>query len=213
MCDKVNLDYLEKHYGRLEDVHSVLEVGSYNFNGNCKEFLEKKGLQYLGIDIKNGPDVDLICDITDDIKIIKEKLNHQCFDLIICMNVLEHLYEPKKALDNMRHLLKEGGYLIIVTPLVWNLHEYPSDFYRLNPDFYKRYMQDNNLIILENTFLLSVRNTRKFYSNIKTLPAIIPNVYEKGVINIILRIGGRFIHELRQSWAHTYLNLICQKKN
>ncbi|MCK5594816.1 class I SAM-dependent methyltransferase [bacterium] len=211
MCDKVNLDYLEKHYGRLEDVHNVLEVGSYNFNGNCKEFIEKKGLNYLGIDIENGPDVDLVCDITDDIKIIKERLNQQQFDLIICMNVLEHLYEPKKALDNMRHLLKEDGYLIIVTPLVWNLHEYPCDFYRLNPDFYKRYMQDNNLTILENTFLLSVRNTRKFYSNIKILPAIIPNIYEKGIINIILRIAGRFIHELRQSWAHTYLNLICQK--
>lgn len=68
MCDLVNLDYIENHFDKLEGIHNVLEVGSFNANGNCKNFISNKGLNYLGIDIQNGPDVDLICDITDDIK-------------------------------------------------------------------------------------------------------------------------------------------------
>jgi len=178
LCDLVNLDYITNHFNKLEGLHSVLEVGSFNVNGNCKNFILSKGLRYLGIDIQDGPDVDLICDITDDMENIEEKLNHEKLDLIICMNVLEHLYEPIKALNNMRHLLRGKGYLIIVTPLVWDLHDWPHDFYRLNPDFYKKYTQDNNLQILEGTFLLSIRDNRKFYPDIKILPMIIPHLYK-----------------------------------
>jgi SAM-dependent methyltransferase len=181
VCDLVNLDYITNHFNTLEGIHNVLEVGSFNVNGNCKNIILSKGLRYLGIDIQDGPDVDLICNITDDIEHIERKLNHEKFDLIICMNVLEHLYEPIKALTNMRHLLRGKGYLMIVTPLVWDLHDWPHDFYRLNPDFYKKYTQDNNLQILEGTFLLSTRDSRKFYSNIKVLPMLIPHIY-KGVI-------------------------------
>ena len=40
------------------------------------------------------------------------------FDLVICMNVLEHLYRPITAMDNMCGLLKEGGYILISVPLI-----------------------------------------------------------------------------------------------
>lgn len=178
MCDLVNLDYITNSFNKLEGIHSVLEVGSFNVNGNCKNYILSKGHRYLGIDIQDGPDVDMICDITDDRENIEKKLNYEKFDLIICMNVLEHLYEPIKALDNIRHLLRANGYIMIVTPLVWDLHDWPHDFYRLNPDFYKKYSRDNNLRILDGTFLLSTRDDRQFHSDLKILPMIIPHIYK-----------------------------------
>ena len=38
------------------------------------------------------------------------------FDIIICMDVLEHLIDTDAAIINMNKLLKEGGALIITTP-------------------------------------------------------------------------------------------------
>ncbi|MFH1777647.1 MAG: class I SAM-dependent methyltransferase [Candidatus Omnitrophota bacterium] len=213
MCDKVNLQYLPNHFDKLENILNVLEVGSYDINGNWKKFIEKKGLEYLGIDVKSGPGVDKVCDITDDIKIINKKLGYKQFDLIICMNVLEHLYEPIKALNNMRDLLRTGGYLVIATPIVWDLHEWPHDFYRLNPDFYKKYMEDNKFKILDDTFLFSVRQTKKFYSDTNILPEINRHIYKKRLVRVIVKFIAKFVPELRHCWTHMHLNLICQKEN
>lgn len=38
------------------------------------------------------------------------------FDTIVCMNVLEHIKDDKKALGNMNRLLKTGGKLILLVP-------------------------------------------------------------------------------------------------
>ncbi len=203
MCDVVNFDYLEKHYPKLEKGAKVLEVGSYNVNGNTKEHTLKQGHEYLGLDINEGPDVDLICDIAGNIEDIKTKLNNQEFDLVTCMNVLEHLYEPIKALSNMKDLVKPGGYILMTTPIVWDLHDWPHDFYRLNPDFYIKFAKDNDLEILEDSFLFSVRNTRKFYKDMKNLP--MPKKWLRKPLGLIFP-------ELKQCWSHTYLSLVYRKK-
>lgn len=38
------------------------------------------------------------------------------FDSIVCLNVLEHIKDDKKALKNMFDLLKDDGYLILLVP-------------------------------------------------------------------------------------------------
>ena len=38
------------------------------------------------------------------------------FDLVTCIDVLEHLRYPEKAIENMRSSLKPGGYLMIAGP-------------------------------------------------------------------------------------------------
>lgn len=180
MCDHVNMIYLQQHFNKLQNVRTVLEVGSFFVNGNGKYFIQSLGLEYVGIDLRSGPDVDLVCDITDaNINNILQRAYPQYkeFDLILCMNVLEHIYDPIRALDNMKGLLKPGGYLLLVTPLVWDLHEYPHDYYRLNPDFFREYFSRNGFSILTGTFLLSIRDSKQFYPNINILPMLHPHIY------------------------------------
>lgn len=60
------------------------------------------------------------------------------FDTVLCTDVLEHLEEPQKAVDEMYRVLSSanmskngnGGCAILSTPFVWHLHEQPRDFYR-----------------------------------------------------------------------------------
>ena len=52
------------------------------------------------------------------------------FDAILCSQVLEHLPYPTRVLDEFYRLLKPGGMLWLSTPLFYEEHEQPYDFYR-----------------------------------------------------------------------------------
>jgi SAM-dependent methyltransferase len=52
------------------------------------------------------------------------------FDLVLCTQVLEHVPEPSRVLEECRRLLVAGGRLAITVPLLWELHELPYDYYR-----------------------------------------------------------------------------------
>ena len=44
------------------------------------------------------------------------ELKQDKFDTIVCFNVLEHIENDSIALDNMHHLLEEGGHLCLIVP-------------------------------------------------------------------------------------------------
>ena len=41
---------------------------------------------------------------------------HTNYDVILSVEVIEHLYNPGIYIENIRHWLKDGGYLILTTP-------------------------------------------------------------------------------------------------
>jgi len=46
--------------------------------------------------------------------------NKKYFDLVTCLAVVEHLFDPQKAILEMGRVIKKGGYLIIEVPnLAW----------------------------------------------------------------------------------------------
>jgi SAM-dependent methyltransferase len=52
------------------------------------------------------------------------------FDVIVMLEVLEHLRDPFKAFANCSAWLKPGGALVISTPQYWHVHGWPSDYFR-----------------------------------------------------------------------------------
>jgi SAM-dependent methyltransferase len=52
------------------------------------------------------------------------------FDYIVFNQVMEHLPEPKAVLRELNRVLKTGGQIICSTPLFYEEHERPYDFYR-----------------------------------------------------------------------------------
>jgi SAM-dependent methyltransferase len=59
------------------------------------------------------------------------------FDLVICEQVLEHVADPVAAVENLRELCTPGGHLIVSTPFLIKVHEFPSfgmlDYWRFTP--------------------------------------------------------------------------------
>ena len=74
------------------------------------------------------------------------------FGTILILNVLEHTFNPLQVLDNARALLKPGGALVVLTPAVWPLHNYPFDAWRILPDFYTEYARRRGMRLLAAHF-------------------------------------------------------------
>lgn len=52
------------------------------------------------------------------------------FDAVLLTQVLEHVPDPARVLDELHRVLCPDGRLYLTAPLVWELHELPHDYYR-----------------------------------------------------------------------------------
>lgn len=105
---------------------SILEVGSRNVNGEVRSLFDQA--DYVGMDREPGPGVDLVSDVCIH-SIMGE------FDLIICLETLEHVPRFWVALENIRQGLKSGGLLLVSAPTTgFPEHRHPVDCYRFMRD-------------------------------------------------------------------------------
>ena len=63
------------------------------------------------------------------------------YGCILVLNVLEHVFEPIKVLDNAISLLRHEGKVVTITPCMWPIHSYPIDCQRLLPDWFISYAE------------------------------------------------------------------------
>ena len=54
----------------------------------------------------------------------------QSCDIVLCVQVLEHLRFPREVFKEFQRVLKVGGKLILTAPLGFGEHQIPYDFYR-----------------------------------------------------------------------------------
>lgn len=108
----------------------VLDVGAYDVNGTYRPLVERRGWRYTGLDIRPGPNVDLI---VDDEWLRDAPLGF--YDVVVCGNMLHNVRWPWVLVRSMAERLRFGGLLIVVAP--WLLdpgRAYPLDTLRFLPD-------------------------------------------------------------------------------
>jgi len=59
------------------------------------------------------------------------------YSYVLCLNTLEHIYDPKTSLLEINKALLDEGQIIIYTPFIFKIHDHPSDFCRLTPEWYR----------------------------------------------------------------------------
>ncbi|MGM0588345.1 MAG: class I SAM-dependent methyltransferase [Bacteroidota bacterium] len=99
------------------------------------------GLQTGSFDQSN---LDIVADITD----VPEP--DDSFDAILCVEVIEHVHNPVKALEELARLLKPGGTLIITAPFASLTHFAPHHYATgFNKYFYKYHFDRLGIHITE----------------------------------------------------------------
>ncbi|MDX8378144.1 MAG: methyltransferase domain-containing protein [Mariprofundales bacterium] len=126
--------WLKKILHSLPSGYRILDAGAGELRNRqycqhldyvSQDFCEYQGVgdgAGLQLDKWDTSKIDLVCDISS----IPEK--DASFDAIICTEVLEHIPEPTKALDEFSRLLKTGGVLVLTAPFASMVHMAPYHY-------------------------------------------------------------------------------------
>lgn len=108
---------------------SLLEIGARARSGTIYRGWFPDDIDYLGMDISEGPNVDIVTDAHHMARPIARQFGH-----IFSIAVFEHLLMPWKVALEMNKLLVHGGTALIISHGAWPLHEEPWDFFRFSKD-------------------------------------------------------------------------------
>ena len=184
----------------------VLEVGSRAWqgeSGNAARVCRLAGLAWEGADIVAGPGVDFVLDILDRTAVTNVGRR---WPTVLLFNLLEHVYNPIEALQNAMALVAPGGVCVVVGPAVWQLHDYPCDYWRPMPDFFLEFARLNDYGVVREAMMWTVAGKivavdRLSVGTQKKLPSTsrpgvtevwgVPRAYWSRAVHMVLRTVGR----------------------
>lgn len=116
-----------RHTRRCIAAHAagrVLDVGCGHMPFRSDVLLHAE--TYEGFDVERRTEgVEHVGDVQD-----MEGIPDEAYDTVLCLEVLEHVPRPDRAVRELTRVLRPGGRLILSVPHLSRLHEEPSDFYR-----------------------------------------------------------------------------------
>jgi len=107
-----------------------------------KDIVLRTADEYIGVDWKNSmhdqSNVDVLADLSQPLP-----FDNAYADTATSFFVLEHLTEPDFFLSECSRILRPGGWLYMLVPFLWHIHEEPYDFYRYT-HYGLRYLLEKN---------------------------------------------------------------------
>ena len=118
--------------------YDVYDIGSYDVSsqypgsfqpGNMRQTVIDNENKYIGVDIKAGPNVDIVINEKNWKEIPDNSMKY-----VISGSCLEHVPAPWKWAELLYKKMKKGGICIIHIPFKISDHKSPKDCYRILPD-------------------------------------------------------------------------------
>lgn len=78
----------------------------------------------VALDIQRGAGVQIIGDVQ------ALGIRDASVDVVLCTEVLEHVPDPQRAIDEMYRVLVPGGQLLLTTRFLFPIHDAPHDYFR-----------------------------------------------------------------------------------
>jgi len=124
----------------------VADVGSYDVNGSPREFLVGLGVEYVGVDMLEGPGVDVVCRAED----LAAHFGEDAFDAVVSADAAEHFEHWQPCLSAMKHVCKPGGVIFFASVKPgWPYHEHPGDYWRYTGEDCLRIFADCEVLAYE----------------------------------------------------------------
>ncbi|WP_299949848.1 methyltransferase domain-containing protein [uncultured Ruegeria sp.] len=132
------------YYRRLREIaptargHCILEIGS----GKQVKGQEAYSAVHIFTDVAEFRQTDMNPAHGHEVLDITSMTIRDRYDMILCLNVLEHVYETETAVRNLHTALRPGGRLIVAVPFAFPLHDEPHDYYRFTRFALERMLAD-----------------------------------------------------------------------
>lgn len=166
----------------------VLDAGA----GKClykKHFINHnyETADFCQIDKKYG-EITYVCDLSEI------PVPNESYDLVLLTQVLEHLPDPEKVLHELNRVLRPGGELWLSTPLYYEEHEIPYDFYRYTQYGLQQLLERTGYKVKRIEWLEGYFGTLGYQlaGAARSLPWK-PKFYGGGLLGILLGFGAIFL--------------------
>ncbi|MDI6867744.1 class I SAM-dependent methyltransferase [Methanoculleus sp.] len=139
----------------------VLDAGCSNGVLLLSYIKEKDGRKAVGIDIGSG-NLKNAFSTAKDLEVERNTyflvgdcvdlpFKNNSFDTLICSEVIEHLFEPDRAINEFDRVLKSEGILIVTTPNPLHI------FKKINPTFWCKCVLSSlkSVVLVEKTYEIS----------------------------------------------------------
>ena len=132
--------YVDEFYSRninlFEQGSIILDIGGKKKNKRGYFNIENYpvSVKYANLDITTEP--DFLCDVTN------VPAPKSTFDGVVCSEVLEHVPDPKKVLEEAFRVLRPGGVLLVCVPFLFRVHPDPYDFGRYTGQYWQTVLED-----------------------------------------------------------------------
>ncbi len=102
----------------------VLDVGGERV-GYRGRFRPPRGTRWVYANLDPSTRPDVVCDAH------ALGIRNEAVDVVVCVEVLEHVANPRAVLAEIHRVLRPQGTLLLATPFLYRLHGDPYDYQRL----------------------------------------------------------------------------------
>ncbi len=126
---------------------NILEVGSFDINGTVRDFFEKDCKEYVGVDWRSGPCVDVVT-------LAHEMEFEKPFKAVISASMLEHDPHWDKSIRQMVKCVRQDGILVFTwgaanSPIHCEGEASDGKFHALKGDLVKNLIEELGMTIVE----------------------------------------------------------------
>jgi len=176
-----NSDAYKALISEIDENQTVLDIGCYN--KWAKQYLPPS-CQYYGLDYyetavnwyRSAPDV-----YGDALAL---PIAPESFNVVILIDVLEHICDSRRLLDQIHQVLKSDGKVIMSLPFLYPLHDAPRDFVRLTIHGVEHLAAQSNFDIEVCDPLGSPIVTSVFLLNVALAKTAVNWISEKSLLSI-----------------------------
>lgn len=125
---------------------SGIDLGAKSRDAKYYEFINLDNVDQMEfVDYFHAGDGVIKMDIEKTFPITDEQ-----YDFVLSFNVMEHIFDHRNMISETARILKRGGAVHGIVPLMWHYHPDPNDYFRFTGQALERLLQEygfENIVI------------------------------------------------------------------
>ncbi len=150
---------------------ACLDLGAKNGTSSYYQFIEQaEDTQLTFSDLYSSEDHVLKIDLDG-----RFPLDDSVFDNVLLFNVLEHVFNTRNVLEEIRRILKPGGKLFGAVPFLHRYHKDPTDYWRFSHEALEILLREagySNIVVRPHGAGAFTAGIHQFASALKLRPLI-----------------------------------------